>query len=293
MSEPKIVTRAEWGALPWQRPVYHIDIAARDYFFNHYHGGKPKHDRGVAMAKEVEAIHRAQGWAGTGYAFMVGQDGVGYEGRGWELVGAHCPGFNTRGVSVYYAVGDDQEASPAAKATGRWLRDEHVRRRAKSVVTTFHGVEYPTSCCGKPTIAWVKAGMPTTAIEPTGDKAPIPVKVVAKAPIKAVLVKDGWLGTNTYRALQTRLITAGFSCGPGGANGQIRPATVQALQRYLNAKLGGPDLRVDGEGFRQDGKKYLTIAALQRWLGMPQDGFLSSPSEAVQRMQDRLVRGNF
>jgi hypothetical protein len=52
---------------------------------------------------------------------------------------------------------------------------------------------------------------------------------------------------------------------------------------------------VDGKGFVQrNGYTSNTNRALQRWLGSPVDGTLSSPvSLAVKRMQDRLNRGNF
>jgi hypothetical protein len=293
MPAPRIVTRAEWGAHPWATPVYHIDIEARDYFFNHYHGGIPRNDHGVAMAKEVEAIHLRQGWAGTGYGFMVGQDGVPYEGRGWELVGAHCPGFNTRALSVYYAVGLDEVVSAAAKATGRWIRDEQARRRAGKILhSTWHGKHYPTACCGKPTIAWVAAGMPAAGVV-VQVASPLPsVLTTAPKPPKASLTRDGKLGRLTYLALQTRLTAAGMK--PGPIDGDFGPASTKALQRYLNAKLGGADLLVDGVGFAQDDQVYKTVRALQRWLGTPQDGKLSTPtSTAVSRMQDRLNRGNF
>lgn len=291
MTTPTIVTRDEWGALPWATPVYPISIQARDYFFAHYNGHPPRATFGVALAKEIESEHRAQGWAGPGYAFMVGQDGVIMEGRGWELVGAHCPGFNTRGLGVYGAVGDAQELSAQAKASIRWLRDEHAQRRAgKILTTTYHGAHYPTACCGVPTILWVNSGMPA---ENVMTPAP-PVVIPPQSPVKSSLVVDGQLGPMTFTALQARLIRGGFSCGPAGADGQFGPASTMALQRYLNAKLGGPDLVVDGIGFAQDNRVYKTVAALQLWLGTPMDGRLSVPvSAAVKRLQDRLNRGNF
>lgn len=290
MTTPQIVTRAQWGALPWRTPPQHVSIQARDYFFNHYHGGPPKHDRGVAMAKEVEAIHRNQGWIGVGYGLMVGQDGVAYEGRGWELIGAHCPNFNTRGMSVYYAVGGTQKLSDAAKATGRWLRDEHIRRRGKGVLTTFHGAHYPTACCGASTIAWVKLGMPAAAM--TGSASSFPNLPSTTPPKRGALELNGQLSRPVFLALQTRLTAAGMK--PGAIDGDFGPNSTKALQRYLNAKLGGADLVVDGDGFAQDGRKYKTVAALQRWLATPVDGILSKPkSAAVVRLQDRLNRHNF
>jgi N-acetylmuramoyl-L-alanine amidase len=34
-------------------------------------------------------------WDDIGYNFIVGEDGNVYEGRGWGIVGAHAPGFNS------------------------------------------------------------------------------------------------------------------------------------------------------------------------------------------------------
>lgn len=293
MNTPVIIPRTQWGAQPWATPVYHIDIAARDYFFVHYNGHAPTHNYGVSMAKDVERGHLAQGWAGVGYNFMVGQDGQILEGRGWELVGAHCPGFNTRGVGVYGAVGDDQQLTPAAKASIRWLREEHARLRYNKILnTTYHGAHFPTACCGVPTIAWVNQGLPISGGLPM--PIPKPTPPIVRPPVKASLVIDGKLGLLTCKALQTRLVRAGFSCGNYGIDGKFGSDSVKALQRYLNAKLGGANLIVDGVGFAQDNKVYKTVAALQLWLGTPTDGRLSTPvSVAIQRMQDRLNRGNF
>lgn len=40
------------------------------------------------------AITFASGWDDIGYNFIVGEDGNVYEGRGWDIVGAHA-GVNT------------------------------------------------------------------------------------------------------------------------------------------------------------------------------------------------------
>lgn len=38
------------------------------------------------------------GWADIGYSFLVGEDGNVYEGRGWNLAGAHCVGYNSKSI---------------------------------------------------------------------------------------------------------------------------------------------------------------------------------------------------
>lgn len=291
---PKILTREEWGAHAWRSQMFTVDITARDYRFNHWHGGAPRHDRGIDCFREIEAIHLANGWSGVGYNWMVGQDGVIGEGRGWNLVGAHCPNFNTRGIGVYFAVGGDKKLTDEAKAAGVWLYQKHLELRKKAVTLTYHGAHYPTECAGKEVIAWTGAGMPLsgkTLIEPPKIIVPQPGKIIVSPRPAVKLNLDGKLGENTITALQKRLCAAGYKTAVDGDNG---PSTTKALQRYLNAKLGGTDLLVDGVGFAQDGREYKTVRALQRWLGTPQDGKLSMPSSlAVKRLQDRLNRGNF
>ncbi|CAG4932929.1 unnamed protein product [Colias eurytheme] len=40
------------------------------------------------------------GWGDIGYNFAVGSDGVVYEGRGWNRVGAHAVGYNVNSVGI-------------------------------------------------------------------------------------------------------------------------------------------------------------------------------------------------
>jgi hypothetical protein len=307
MTAPTILSRAAWGFSGWRGTTYHVDLAARDYFFNHYYGNKmPEQYRlGVALPKHIDALHKANGWVGIGYGYVIDLDGVAYEGRGWSLVGAHCPNFNTRGMSVMYAVGGDQKLTDAQKATGRWFRERHAASRGDKILTTVvHGDRYPTSCAGDASVnPWVHGGM----LLPLGPASPIPSlpPVPQPAPVPPVVIKpsfklsvDGRLGRNTISALQTRLRAAGMrglDNRPLAIDGINGKNTTAALQRYLNAKLAGPDLLVDGMGFKQENNyKSKTNAALQRWLATPIDGTLSSPiSVAVKRMQDRLNRGNF
>jgi len=34
------------------------------------------------------------GWSDIGYSFLIGEDGRVYEGRGWDVVGAHTLNYN-------------------------------------------------------------------------------------------------------------------------------------------------------------------------------------------------------
>lgn len=173
-----LVPRAQWGAHPWnpRDAMYRKTPSEQVAVFAHYHGGPPRNDSGAAMAREIEAIHLANGWAGVGYTAMIGLDGVAFEGRGWDLVTAACPGWNRNSWHFYVAVGGAQVPTPEALHTFRQLYDEACQRAGRALAQTWHGAHYATECPGDPLRAWVRAGMhdPRPASRPavstaTGD----------------------------------------------------------------------------------------------------------------------------
>lgn len=181
----KIISRSEWGAQPWRSGTTARPLSALSRVLIHYHGGPPRATSGVAVPKEIEAIHLANGWSGVGYHFVVSQAGEIFEGRGWDKVGAHCPGHNTDGLGIYIGVGGDQEPTEAAKRAARWLYDEACRRTGKTLTKSWHGYDYATECPGPKLIAWVKAGMPVsgaTAKPATKPAATSKPKATTKAP---------------------------------------------------------------------------------------------------------------
>ncbi len=99
---------------------------------------------------------------------------------------------------------------------------------------------------------------------------------------------DGELGPATIRRWQQIMGTTA-----DGIISRPRSSLVLAVQRHLNTAIGA-GLAVDGDGIVQDGNRYQTVAALQRYLGTPADGRLSAPkSMAVQALQRRLNTGRF
>ena len=53
-------------------------------------------------AQEINAMHKARGWAGIGYHFYIRKDGTIYEGRPTNAIGAHASNnnINTLGVCL-------------------------------------------------------------------------------------------------------------------------------------------------------------------------------------------------
>lgn len=237
-----IIRRKAWGATPWRGSVYSVAPRERTHFLVHYHGGKPRNDRGDANAREIESIHLRNGWAGIGYNFVVGQDGEVREGRGWSLVGAHCPGKNRTGIGVYVAVGGDQEPTEAAKRAVVALYDEACRLAGRELVKSYHGAHIATSCAGPKLTAWAKAGFPLdgTTAAPERD-----------LPRGALLSEDGVLDEGTRKALQRMWGVKG--------DGEWGPATRKAIQKWAGVKQDG-----------EIGPK--TRKAVQKKIGHPQTG---------------------
>nr|AFE48090.1 peptidoglycan recognition protein 6 isoform A [Ctenopharyngodon idella] len=70
-------------------------------------------------ASEMRSMQRyhqqTNGWSDIGYSFVAGSDGNLYEGRGWNWVGAHTYGYNSRGYGVCF-IGDYTSTLPSRSA---------------------------------------------------------------------------------------------------------------------------------------------------------------------------------
>ncbi|MGI5337634.1 peptidoglycan-binding protein [Streptomyces sp. CA-181903] len=165
----RIISRDEWGAKPWNGTPATIDLGSRTEFFVHYDGGDHVTRTGNAVMHAIEAEHLANGWSGVGYHFVVDQNGAVFEGRGWNLQGAHCPNHNISGIGVQIAIGGDQEPSAKALAACRALYEEACRKTGRTLAKKGHRDGFATECPGKKLYAWVQAGMPAGDYKPTPD----------------------------------------------------------------------------------------------------------------------------
>lgn len=106
-------------------------------------------------------------------------------------------------------------------------------------------------------------------------------------PVTSKLTVDGELGKNTITKWQQVMGTPvdGVISSPSDL--------VKAVQNELNAKIGA-GLVVDGEGISQNGTVTKTAKALEKYLGTPQDGLISTPvSTVVKALQTKLNTGSF
>lgn len=152
-----IISRAQWGARAPKSSPTHVSPSVRAYFVVH-HSGAP-------ASQTVRAIQDwcmdGRGFSDIDYNHLVrGTTGEIYEGRGWDVVGAHTTGYNTSGVGVC-VIGND-ELSDAAKASVRWLYEQYNKRCGRTLAIRGHRqlATTGTDCPGNRAYTWVQAGMP-------------------------------------------------------------------------------------------------------------------------------------
>ena len=71
----------------------------------------------TSSAREIDQWHKARGWKGIGYHYVIRRDGSVEPGRPEETVGAHCQGHNSHSIGVCYEGGLDAHGAPADTRT--------------------------------------------------------------------------------------------------------------------------------------------------------------------------------
>ncbi|XP_076643418.1 peptidoglycan recognition protein [Halictus rubicundus] len=109
----KIITREEWKA---RTPVERVLMDGPVPYVVIHHGGIAKYCHSQktcsAIVRSYQDLHLDdRGWFDIGYSFVIGEDGNAYEGRGWDYVGAHAPGYNTQSIGICI-IGDFSDFLP-------------------------------------------------------------------------------------------------------------------------------------------------------------------------------------
>lgn len=170
----RIITRKEWGAVP-PESVNRTAMANRTGFMVHYSAASA-----TQSVRDIQRFHmETRGWSDIGYNFLVrSTDGTIYEGRGWDVIGAHAAGHNVENIGVC-VIGADRDGvrdvSDAARAAVAWLYAEANRRAGRQLARRVHRDVGATQCPGDELAGWVRAGMPlASAPTPTPPPAPRP-----------------------------------------------------------------------------------------------------------------------
>jgi len=299
MTTPRIVTRAEWKARPRRGTAATVNIGARTATCTHHDGANIITVRSFAEAcarvRADQNYHmNSNGWDDIGYNFLVisapgvaGVDGLIFEGRGRDVVGAHCLNWNTPWIGIQVAIGGAQKPSPASLSSVRWLHDTFTAAAKHALAKKVHSDGFPTACPADPLRNWVHAGMPVA----------LPARVVA-AVILAVTVSR-----NTVRAAiaptrnipMTVAIQRACHVLPDGKWGDGTSAAATAVIRRnlanVRALQGWVGTRVDGAwGPLSEAARIATIKRIQSAIGVIPDGAWGPLSQAAW---NRAYAANF
>ena len=105
-----------------------------------------------SSASDINRWHRARGWKGIGYHYVVRRDGTVEEGRPLEQVGSHCQYHNRHSIGICYEGGLNAEGRPedtrtkAQKAAMRKLL-ERLHVQFPKALIVGHNVFNPMKTC--------------------------------------------------------------------------------------------------------------------------------------------------
>lgn len=66
----------------------------------------------MVRVSDVDIWHKAKGWNGIGYHYLIGLCGEVWQGRKIEIAGAHCTGHNQHSIGICYVGGLDKALRP-------------------------------------------------------------------------------------------------------------------------------------------------------------------------------------
>ncbi|XP_056648466.1 peptidoglycan-recognition protein LE-like [Diorhabda sublineata] len=99
-----IVDRTNWLAQPalgekeyLKEPVPYVIIAhtATEEGFSQAEN--------TLLIRLIQSFHiESRKWKDTSYNFLIGSDGLAYEGRGWGVIGAHTRGYNCKSIGIAF-----------------------------------------------------------------------------------------------------------------------------------------------------------------------------------------------
>lgn len=158
---------------------------------------------GSASVATVHQWHLNRGWAGIGYNFYITKDGIIYQGRGWDYVGAHCSGYNSTSLGICFEGNYDTEKDmPAAQYNaGVGLIRDALSRYPAITEICGHKAHGATACPGRyfPLEQMIAGARKTTEQPATQTQEYYPAYTDAKTTLSAALKAVGVNSTYTFR----------------------------------------------------------------------------------------------
>ncbi|XP_037953973.1 peptidoglycan-recognition protein LB-like [Teleopsis dalmanni] len=111
----RLIKRSEWEA---REPSDTVNFTGPAPYVIIHHSYNPgvclTEDACKASMRSVQNFHMDEhGWADIGYSFAIGADGNVYEARGYNVVGAHAPNYNSQSIGLLL-IGNFVEKLPPA-----------------------------------------------------------------------------------------------------------------------------------------------------------------------------------
>lgn len=116
-----------------------------------HHTGNPVDDD--LSAEQIHASHKAQGWSGIGYHYVIRKDGTIEDGRPVWSVGAHAYGRNRDTIGIHVCGNFELVAPTEAQLNSLaeligYLCNQYFLQASKDVVVAHRDL-MPTACCGQ------------------------------------------------------------------------------------------------------------------------------------------------
>ena len=106
----------------------------------------------TSTATQIDSWHKARGWKGIGYHYVVLRDGTVQQGRPESDAGAHCAGHNAHSIGICYEGGlntagipKDTRTPAQKRAMVKLLRD--LRQKYPNALIVGHNVFNPQKAC--------------------------------------------------------------------------------------------------------------------------------------------------
>ena len=106
----------------------------------------------TSSATQIDVWHKARGWKGIGYHYVVRRDGTIEQGRPESAVGAHCQNHNQHSLGICYEGGLDSNGKPADTRTDAQrsallkLLKQLKQKYPKALITSHHTFDPQKSC---------------------------------------------------------------------------------------------------------------------------------------------------
>lgn len=114
-----------------------------------HHTGNPTDDD--LSAEQIHASHKAQGWSGCGYHYIIRKDGTIERGRPHWTVGAHAEGENWHTIGIHVC-GNFELTKPTeaqVNSLSAFLADLCVTYGLLTSAIVGHRELMPTACPGR------------------------------------------------------------------------------------------------------------------------------------------------